>query len=1107
MKTTRRSQWMLTCLMTAILLAGGTLSCNKDQNSGQKPEWISSVEELNRESRRLYDTGDYEGALEKRKAELAIYEKIPQSEELQTSCRKTIQALERIIELKKGAKNPRQELEKLELLANADVLDKECDRLMKEGDYEGALDKGKAGLAIYEKLPGTEELQAAYRDKIQAIERVVEVKKKLGTSDTPPARLPETPTKTANDLLDAGFQSYGRGDAAGASDAWSKALRAFQDARGTEPMQAFCSKVLGYASEDMGRFEEAILRQEQALVIYKTIQGAEKEQAGCYTNIGVALGHMGKHEAAIQNYERALAVFRTVKDSEREQAICSSDIGSELNDMGRYEEAIHCLERALMTLKTIEGAGRDQASCLMNIGISLEGMGKYDEAVQRQEQALAIFKTIDGAELRQAKCWGLIGEAQRAAKQFSEAIAAYEKVGRTPLWVSRGLGLAYSQRRQPGDEEMAEKQFLEAVHLAEGRRSLVLASENRAGVFEEPSQVFRDFVGFLSELDSRKDSAKAPALAQWAVDNKSESVALTAAFHYADQGKGRSLEDALREKSVLKAVRPDTKLLTEDRELSLRISKLTSLREPLPETDTERRKKLTEEIESLQQRHDMIEVELKKTALGGYVAPDFRKPMEMAKELEPDRAVLQYSVGEKDGWLLILTREGITAHKLGAATPALPELLPRQEPTLSQLADAWNKRADKIGLDGLVRLARARAEDLARPGSPVAVPVADDLLTRTKEPPRQEARRHNLVGAEQEKAILGRLAEVALPDAALAELRKKGIHRLLVIPDGSLHYVPFAMLRLKNEKDAGTHYLVEEFASSYIPAMTTLNTIRKQKQEREKKRPMERRPLLAFANPAYGAENLPSAPPTAAAKDDMLTRLRSFRADNYKNAGLRLTSLPETEQEATRVASLFAPPKTYNKLTAAEPGDQAVVFTGRGACEEEVKQLLAASVDPKARRQWQYVLFSTHGLADTYNGMLSCLALSSPVANSVEDGFLQAQEVMNLEFDADLVMLSACQTGLGRLRGGEGLVGLCAAFFYAGAESVCASLWQVPSGPTSQLVPEFFKRLKEGKVDRSEALRQAQLQVLRQGQGSDGKPTDYSTPFCWAAFVLMGEHR
>jgi hypothetical protein len=289
--------------------------------------------------------------------------------------------------------------------------------------------------------------------------------------------------------------------------------------------------------------------------------------------------------------------------------------------------------------------------------------------------------------------------------------------------------------------------------------------------------------------------------------------------------------------------------------------------------------------------------------------------------------------------------------------------------------------------------------------------------------------------------------------------------------------------------------------------MTTLDTIRKQKKEREGKRPMERRPLLAFANPAYGAEGVPSVPLTVAAKDDMVTRVRSFRNDYYKNGGLHLSSLPETEQEAMRVASLFAPPKTYTKPAAGEPEGQSVVFMGHGAGEGVVKQLLAVSDGPGAHRQWQYVLFSTHGLADTFNGMLSCLALASPAADSEEDGFLQAQEVMNLELDADLVMLSACQTGLGRLRGGEGLVGLSAAFFYAGTESVCASLWQVPSGPTSQLVPEFFKQLKEGKLDRAEALRQAQLIVLRQGQGSDGKPADYSSPFCWAAFVLMGEYK
>jgi CHAT domain-containing protein len=147
-----------------------------------------------------------------------------------------------------------------------------------------------------------------------------------------------------------------------------------------------------------------------------------------------------------------------------------------------------------------------------------------------------------------------------------------------------------------------------------------------------------------------------------------------------------------------------------------------------------------------------------------------------------------------------------------------------------------------------------------------------------------------------------------------------------------------------------------------------------------------------------------------------------------------------------------------------------------------------------------------HGLADPQNGMLSCVALSSPLADSVEDGFLQAQEVMSLELDTDLVVLSACQTGLGRLQSGEGLVGLSAAFFVAGTESVCASLWQVPSGPTSQLVAELFRYLKEGTISRAEALRQAQLTVIRQGRDPADQPADYSSPFCWAAFVLSGEH-
>jgi CHAT domain-containing protein len=316
------------------------------------------------------------------------------------------------------------------------------------------------------------------------------------------------------------------------------------------------------------------------------------------------------------------------------------------------------------------------------------------------------------------------------------------------------------------------------------------------------------------------------------------------------------------------------------------------------------------------------------------------------------------------------------------------------------------------------------------------------------------------------------------------------------------------MVRIAGAADGTYQYLIERFAVSTVPAMTTLATLRKQRAEREQQRKIPRRQLLAFANPDFGTlpTNLNLAQSTPVIQDDMVTRMRSFRSDYYRGGGLRLTSLPETELEAMRAASLFGPPQEFKTPTTDVPEATAVVYAGKGANEEQVKRLLGGAADSIAMPKFRYVLFSTHGFADTHNGMLSCIALSTPSADSTEDGYLQAQEVMNLALDTDVVMLSACQTGLGRLRGGEGLVGLSAAFFYAGAESTCASLWQVPSGPTSQVVTEFFKHLQEGKVSRAEALRQAQLTVLRQGRTPDGKPADYSTPFCWAAFVLMGEY-
>jgi CHAT domain-containing protein len=114
-----------------------------------------------------------------------------------------------------------------------------------------------------------------------------------------------------------------------------------------------------------------------------------------------------------------------------------------------------------------------------------------------------------------------------------------------------------------------------------------------------------------------------------------------------------------------------------------------------------------------------------------------------------------------------------------------------------------------------------------------------------------------------------------------------------------------------------------------------------------------------------------------------------------------------------------------------------------------------------------------------------------------EDGLLQMYEIFNMKLNADLVVLSACETGLGKDVKGEGLIGLTRAFLYAGTPSVVVSLWKVEDRSTADLMVRFYRHLKGGKLSKAEALRQAQLELIREGK--------FTHPYHWAPFVLVGK--
>jgi CHAT domain-containing protein/Tfp pilus assembly protein PilF len=288
-----------------------------------------------------------------------------------------------------------------------------------------------------------------------------------------------------------------------------------------------------------------------------------------------------------------------------------------------------------------------------------------------------------------------------------------------------------------------------------------------------------------------------------------------------------------------------------------------------------------------------------------------------------------------------------------------------------------------------------------------------------------------------------------------------GIEHLIIVPDGILHYLPFETLVRDNSITHDPRYLIELYDISYAPSASSLAYLM------DKGR-LGQHPkiLLAVGNPDYlpkGSKILQGGP-----------RYENALRDIYLDEGFELSALPQSKKEIQRIARCF-------------PGGQIDVLLESEAKEEGIKN--------RSLKDYRIIHFACHGFLDEKTPMRSALVLTLD-DDSNEDGFLQAREIANLKLNADLVVLSACQTGKGRLDNAEGVFGLPRTFFYAGARSTVSSLWKINDKSTSEIMPEFYRHLAAGET-KVRALRLAKLNMLK---------SRFSHPFYWAAFVLNGDY-
>ena len=286
-----------------------------------------------------------------------------------------------------------------------------------------------------------------------------------------------------------------------------------------------------------------------------------------------------------------------------------------------------------------------------------------------------------------------------------------------------------------------------------------------------------------------------------------------------------------------------------------------------------------------------------------------------------------------------------------------------------------------------------------------------------------------------------------------------GKKSLIIVADGALHRLPFEVLFQPQVPARGDlrrlPYLIRQFAISYAPSASLLAELRNETRE------TVARSFIAFGDPVY----------EATAQDVIVSTLRSAAADRLNFQPLRYS-----RSEIDGIAQLF-------------PKDDRELFFRDAATEENVKSADRLSA-------YRLIHFSTHGYVNEARPRFSGLVLSLPAnaGKQSEDGMLAAYEIFNLKLKADLVVLSACETGLGKEIKGEGLMSLTRAFMYAGAPSVVVSLWNVNDETAADLMIRFYRHLQSGKT-KSEALRQAQLETIR----------DNGFPFFWAPFVLIGK--
>jgi len=707
------------------------------------------------------------------------------------------------------------------------------------------------------------------------------------------------------------------------------------------------------------------------------------------------------------------------------------------------------LGRLAYTDNDLEGAQKHFSNALEAAGSSLAGVAKLGQV--RRFRAAARTSLGDVA-LR-------MGKFKDASKFYNDAKKGAQDDKRLDLmWpAQRGLGRSlWLQAVQEKDakkaltlRESAVANYRESITTIETlREGSLRADESRTTFLASIKDVFDEAAAANAALALVANTTAGSPLSGKALEYASE------AFRINEQSRARSLLDLLSETDAAITEGVPAELLKRKQDNLDRQQEIADMLTGITVSTEELKKKpseLDEELEKLQAEFEEIENQIR-TASPRYATLTANKPLTLAdvqqNVLDDQTVLVEYALQTDDSYLFVAGKSAVNLFKL----PPRSNVDKLAMDLRAQLIPSKLQRR-LVGIDvaeanrGLGLAATAAPEDVA--------PFV---------------------------AASNALYKVVLEPAA----GMIGEKRLMVVADGALNYVPFeVLLKTADSGDfSSLGYLVKTNEVIYAPSASVVGAI---KQQRTKN---AGRTMLIIADPVFNSNDARAQKRAAAAPADADVRglgIQSAVADvggsapapNAQMEGLPLVRLNGTRTEADQISKL-----------AKTSGGQADVWLDLDANEDN---LAARDIS-----KYRVIHVATHGLLNAERPQFTGVVLSL-VGNKTHDGFVRTDEVFNLRLGSPLVMLSACETGLGKEKRGEGVMGLTRAFMYAGAPTVGVSLWSVADKSTADLMTDFYRRLLSTteSTTSSSALRGAQLAMI------SGKK--YSAPFFWAPFVLVGD--